>query len=75
MDDWQTRERLAVLETQFDEMQRQHVDMASDVKKILAALNEAKGGWRVMLLLGGSAGVLGAFVGKWLAIVVNGMPK
>lgn len=67
--------RLAVLESQFKEYQRQQLDMADDVKKILSTLSEAKGGWKVMMILGGSAGIIGAFIGKYLAILVGMVPK
>lgn len=67
--------RLAVLESQFAEMQRQQHSMAADIKEILRTLSEAKGGWRMVMLLGGSAGVLGAFLGKWLGSIVAAMPK
>lgn len=67
--------RLAVLESQFKEYQRQQLEMAEDVKQILATLSEAKGGWKVMMILGGSAGMVGAYLGKWLAIFLNGFPK
>ncbi len=46
--------------------------MGKDVKKILSTLSEAKGGWKMVMLLGGSAGVLGAFAGKLLALAVLG---
>jgi len=51
-------ERIAVLETELKAMKRQHDDMARDIKIILATLSEAKGGWRMLLLVGGST-VLG----------------
>lgn len=71
--DYQTR--VAVLESQFAEMKRQQEDMALDVKKVLSALSEAKGGWRVMMMIGGSAGLVGAFIGKWIGPIVTALPK
>lgn len=42
-------------------------DMA-EVRRILA---EAKGGWRMLMAVGGSGGVLGAFVTHWLEKLVK----
>lgn len=67
--------RIAVLESQFENMESKQAEMASDVKEILAAISEAKGGWKVMLMIGGSAGMVGAFIGKWLATIIGVMPK
>lgn len=72
--DWQTRERIAVLETQFAAMQRDTAEMAADVKAILATLHEAKGGWRMILVFAGSAGLVGAFLGRWIAIFLGAIP-
>ena len=69
------RERIAVLETQLHEMARQHVAMASDIRIIRDTLAQATGGWKVMMLVGGSAGAIGAFLGKWLSTIMTGVPK
>lgn len=39
--------------------------MASDVRAIRDAVLQARGGWRTMMLLGGSCGTLGVLLGKW----------
>ena len=67
--------RLAVLESQLREYERRQHTVEEKVDKILSIVSEAKGGWRVMVMLGGAAGVVGAFLGKWLATVVSVMPK
>ena len=67
--------RLAVLESQLREYERRQRHVEEKVDQILSIVSEAKGGWRVMVMLGGAAGVVGAFLGKWLATVVAVMPK
>jgi len=59
-------ERVAVLETELKAMKAQHAEMAADIKIILQTLSEARGGWRVMMLVGGASGVVGAFLSKWI---------
>lgn len=41
-------------------------DLDREVKAMNATINEAKGGWRILLLLGGSAAGVGAVLGSWL---------
>jgi len=67
--DFDSRERIAVLETQMQAMLKQHEQMAKDIKVILATLSEAKGGWKMLLLVGGSGGIVGAFLTKWIGTV------
>jgi len=73
--DHEQRERIAVLETQMAAMLKQHDDMAADIKVILNTLAEARGGWRMMMLVGGAGGAIGAFLGKWLAALSAVVPK
>jgi len=68
-------ERIAVLETELKSMKKQHEEMARDIKTILSTLSEAKGGWRVMMMVGGASGVLGAFISKWIGPVSSVLPK
>jgi len=68
-------ERIAVLETELKAMKKQHEEMARDIKTILSTLSEAKGGWRVMMMVGGASGVLGAFISKWIGPVSSVLPK
>lgn len=73
--DHEQRERIAVLETQMEAMLSQHKDMARDIRIILNTLAEAKGGWRMMMLVGGAGGAIGAFLGKWISVMSTVMPK
>ena len=62
-------ERIAVLESELRAMKKQHEEMAKDIKIILSTLAEARGGWRVMMLIGGASGVAGAFISKWMGMI------
>lgn len=60
---------LAVHETEIKHLQADMdklVDDMDDIKKTLSEINttlaEARGGWRVLLLIGGAGGALGAIV-------------
>mgnify|MGYP003396270109 CR=1 FL=1 len=59
-----SRERLAVLETQMISMMEQHKAMAENIERILKTLSEARGGWKVMMWIGGGGIAVGAFLGN-----------
>lgn len=40
--------------------------MKEDVHEIKMMMSEAKGGWRAIVLIGGIAGALGAFLAKFI---------
>ncbi len=73
--DSESRERIAVLETQMNAMLKQHADMAKDIRSILATLSEAKGGWKMLLLVGGAGGAVGAYLTKWAAALSQTLPR
>lgn len=50
----------------IESMQKDMAELKSDVKAILAIANQAKGGWKTMLLMASVAGGVGALVGKFL---------
>lgn len=52
-------ERLKTLEREMGEIR-------ADVKEVLKQLNEARGGWKTLMLVAGAAGAMGAVVGKVL---------
>lgn len=58
--------RLATLEEQMRATRADHAEMRADVKTIMATLQEAKGGWRTLMMVGGAAGAVGAVIGKLL---------
>jgi prefoldin subunit 5 len=60
---------LAVHETEIKHLQADMDKLVSDMDDIKATLNsinntlaEARGGWKVLMLVGGAGGALGAFV-------------
>ena len=69
------RERLAVLETHACDLRKHQDAMRVDIRAIRDTLAEAKGGWRVMMLIGGGAGVFGAFASTWLSKIIGVLPK
>lgn len=64
---------LAVHETEIKHLQADMDKMVADMEAIKASLNqinqtlsEAKGGWRVLLMLGGAGGVLGSAITQFM---------
>lgn len=59
-------ERLAVLETEFRIMKSELQEMRGDVRTIRDTLLQAKGGWKLFMMVGGFSAAVGAFIGKFL---------
>jgi hypothetical protein len=54
---------------------RRDVDlMRDDIKELLAAVESARGGWRVLLAVGAAAGALGGLAVKGWTLL-GGVPK
>lgn len=53
--------QVARLEVKVQHLEKQLVDMSIKLDTVLQKLAEAKGGWRTLMWLGGSAASLGAF--------------
>lgn len=60
--------KLAVMETEMGHMKAAIADLkfsnarqTEKIDLILAAMSEAKGGWRTLLMIGGAAGTAGGF--------------
>lgn len=51
---------IAVMETKMRHMEASFAEMSADIKAIRSQLDQAKGGWRILMLIGGAAGALGA---------------
>lgn len=56
---------VAALQVQMSDLKARHAVTDAKLDLVLDKLSEARGGWRVMMLLGGAAGSLGAGV-SWL---------
>ena len=50
----------------LDAVERDIAEIKSDVKKILAQVNEARGGWRLMMTLGSASAAVGAILATYL---------
>ena len=66
------RERLAILESRFNTLEKTVDETQADVKTILAFINQSKGGWKTMAAVAGASGAIGALLAK-LGITVGGM--
>lgn len=56
-------------DAEIDQLKNDMKDVKKDVHDIKAMLQEARGGWKTLLLLAGMSGAIGALVGKispWL---------
>lgn len=56
----QARVDIGVLQTQMLDLRTGQAHMLSQLKDIQSTLAEAKGGWRVLMLLGGFGAALGS---------------
>ena len=52
------------IQEDMDNMLKQMEAMQSTLSKISATLSEARGGWKVLMLVGGASGALGAMLVK-----------
>jgi hypothetical protein len=53
-------ERLATLEAEMRDTREDLGEIKSDVKAIRSSVDQAKGGWRILIAVGAAAGGLGA---------------
>lgn len=71
-------ERLARLEAQmvavmddYDDMRSDQKEMKADIRLIRETLQEARGGWRVLMLVGGAGATVGGLLVKFLPMAVR----
>ena len=57
-------EDIGSLKARVDALDREMREMRDDIKSILAILNQTKGSWKTLVLIGGLSGAIGAFVSK-----------
>ena len=55
-------ERMATMHRDMSAQQQQLADLQEQMTQVLAALSEAKGGWRTLMLLGGAAASAGGVI-------------
>ncbi len=55
-----------------DHLEKQVIELHTDVRNMLSMLEQARGGWHTLMLVGSIAGAVGALLGKaagwWLAV-------
>lgn len=65
------RDRLSKVEQKMADTVEDVREMKADVKQILTTLNEAKGGWKSLMWVGGLSGTAGAVIAKISAIALG----
>jgi hypothetical protein len=63
------RGQVASLQLQVSEFKAKQAQMDVKIDLVLERLSEARGGWKVMLMFGGAAGSLGAWVASHVSKV------
>lgn len=58
------RDRLTRVEMQFSALEEQYRELRSDVREIKEILTQAKGGWRVLMIIGGAGAMVGGLLLK-----------
>lgn len=63
------------LTTAVDDLKRAMGNMEKQMQEVLAALNSAKGGWRVLMLIGGASAAFGGAI-SWAVqhVSFKGLP-
>jgi hypothetical protein len=62
------------LEARVDAQESELREIKADVKAILALVNQAKGGWKTLVVVGAVAGAMGALVTK-LGFLAGVLPR
>lgn len=65
------RDRLRTLEVQMQAVLKDYDDMRDDIRIIRDTLQEAKGGWRVLMLVGGAGAALGGAMVKFIPLIAR----
>ena len=67
-------EAMGDLKARMIRVEADQIEMAGDLKAIRSALDQAKGGWKTLMLVGGLAGAVGALVTKVIPFL-GGVPR
>lgn len=62
------------LEARVKALEEDMSELRGDTKQILAILNQTKGSWKTLVMIGGCAGAVGAFLAKLIPLN-NFLPK
>lgn len=59
---------VARLEVQVERLEKDVAEMKEDIKSILATLDKASGGWKMLMIVGGLSAAISGFITKVLTI-------
>ena len=65
---------VARLSVKVDDLDADVSELKADVKSLLAIVNQTKGGWKVIVLVAGVAGTMGALIAKVIPFL-GGVPR
>lgn len=65
---------VARLEVQVEKLEQDMAELKSDIKFIRRKLDEAAGGWKVFMLVGGIGAAIGGILMKLMAFVTVKLP-
>lgn len=57
------------LEAQVANLERDAIEIKGDLKALVATVNQARGGWKTLMLVAGAAGAAGALASKVVGLV------
>ena len=57
------------LEAQVANLERDAIEIKGDLKALVATANQARGGWKTLMLVAGAAGAAGALASKVVGLV------
>jgi hypothetical protein len=56
------------MEVQVERLEKDVAEMKGDIKSILATLDKASGGWKMLMLVGGLSAAIGGFMTKLMTV-------
>jgi len=68
-DDTDLARQIGRLEAQVASLERDAVEIKGDLKALVATVNQARGGWKTLMLVAGAAGAAGALASKVVGLV------
>lgn len=68
-DDAGLARELGGLQARMKAVEDAYRGQSADIKTILTTLNEAKGGWKALMIVGGISGTIGALAAKLLPFI------
>lgn len=68
------RDRLARLEAHYEGLKEDMREMRDDVRALRDMAENAKGGWRTLMIVGGIGSVVGGMLVKFVPILGRGGP-